>query len=270
MRGRKSMNDHRLLAGRCILVTRPAGRAASLVARLEALGAEVVHAPAIRIEPPESWAPLDEALARIDGYDWMVFTSVNGVEAFYERAGTMPRLRYAAIGPATAEAIAERGGSAEVIPERSIAEALFEALSEHTDVKGQKFLLPLAAIAREKLPNSLRGAGATVDVVAIYRTLPATKEIAHAVKLVRKGSVDAVTFTSASTVRAFFDGADEAMRAQTVSASIGPITSAALRAERIEPAIEAEHYTSAGLVDAIRGHFSKLEPRAWPVKPESA
>jgi len=252
------MNDEKILAGRRVVVTRPARQAASLVARLEALGAEVVHAPAIRIEPPESWAPLDEVLARIDGYDWIVFTSVNGVEVFCERAGTMPALRYAAIGPATAEAIAERGVRAEVIPERSVAEALFEALSEHTNVKGETFLLPLAAIARETLPNLLRAAGATVDVVAVYRTLPATKEIARAVKLVREGSVDAVTFTSGSTVRAFFDGSDEAVRAQTVSASIGPITSAALRAERVEPTIEAEHYTNEGLVDAIRGHFSKL------------
>ena len=252
------MNDEKILAGRRVVVTRPAGQAATLVARLEALGAEVVHAPAIRIEPPESWAPLDEVLARIDGYDWMVFTGVNGVEVFYERAGAMPGLRYAAIGPATAEAIAERGARAEVIPERSIAEAVFEALAEHTNVKGQKFLLPLAEIARQTLPNLLRAAGASVDVVGVYRTLPATKEIAHAVKLVREGSVDAVTFTSGSTVRAFFDGADEAVRARTVSASIGPITSATLRAERVEPTIEAKHYTTAGLVDAIRGHFSKL------------
>ena len=257
----KSMNNGKLLAGRRVVVTRPARQAAPLVARLEALGAEVVLAPAIRIEPPKSWAPLDEALSRIDSYDWIVFTSVNGVEAFYERAGTMPALRYAAIGPATAEALAERGARAEVIPERFIAEAVFEALSEHTEVKGQKFLLPLAAIARENLPNLLRAAGATVDVVATYRTLPATKEIAHAVKLVREDSVDAVTFTSGSTVRAFFDGADDAVRAQTVSASIGPITSAALRAERVEPAIEAEHSTNEGLVDAIRGHFSNLESR---------
>ncbi len=252
------MNDKKLLAGRRVVVTRPARQATSLVARLEALGAEVIHAPAIRIEPPESWAPLDEVLARIKSYDWIVFTSVNGVEVFHERAATMPAVRYAAIGPATAEAIAERGARAEVIAERSIAEALFDALSEHTDVKAQKFLLPHAAIAREALPNLLRAAGATVDVVAVYRTLPATKEIEHAVKLVREGSADAVTFTSGSTVRAFFDGADEAVRAQTVSASIGPITSAALRAERVEPAIEAERYTTEGLVDAIRGHFSKL------------
>ncbi len=142
-----SMNDKNPLAGRRVVVTRPARQAASLAARLEALGAEVVHAPAIRIEPPESWAPLDEVLARIDSYDWIVFTSVNGVEVFYERAGTMPAVRYAAIGPATAEAIAERGAGAEVVPERFIAEALFEALSEHTDVKGQKFLLPRADIA---------------------------------------------------------------------------------------------------------------------------
>ena len=251
------MNDGKPLAGRRVVVTRPARQAATLVARLEALGAEVVQAPAIRIEPPESWAPLDEARARMDSYDWIVFTSVNGVEVFYERAGTMPAVRYAAIGPATAEAIAERGARAEVVPEHFIAEALFEALSEHTDVKGQKFLLPRAHIAREALPNLLRAAGATVDVVAAYCTLPATKEIARAVKLVREGIVDAVTFTSGSTVRAFFDGADEAVRARAVSASIGPITTAALRAERVEPQIEAERYTTEGLVDAIRSHFSK-------------
>ena len=148
-----------------------------MVSRLEALGADVVKAPAIRIVPPESWQALDEALQRIASYDWIVFTSVNGVEVFYERSGRMPPAHFAAIGPATAEAIAERGARAEVVPARFIAEAVFEALSEHTDVKGKRFLLPRADIAREALPNLLRAAGAEVDVVTAYRTLPATEEI---------------------------------------------------------------------------------------------
>lgn len=244
------------LRGRRIIVTRPRHQAASLKNALATLGADVVVAPAIRIEPPVDGAPLDAAVARADDYNWIVFTSVNGVEAFFDRATSTPRSEFAAIGPATADALAERGVRASVVPERFVAEEVFEALSRHTDLSGKRILLPRADIAREALPNLLRDAGCDVDVVAAYRTTPASEDIERAIALVRDASVDAVTFTSGSTVRSFFSSADDNLRARVTPASIGPITSDALREENVEPVIEAERYTTEGLVEAIRRHFS--------------
>jgi uroporphyrinogen III methyltransferase/synthase len=244
------------LRGRRIIVTRPRHQAESLRSALEALGADVVVAPAIRIEPPADWAPLDAAIDRADNYDWIVFTSVNGVEAFFDRATSTPRCEFAAIGPATEDALSERGVRASVVPERFVAEEVFEAMSRRTDLSGKKILLPRADIAREALPKLLRDAGGDVDVVVAYRTTPASEDIERALALVRDASVDAVTFTSGSTVRSFFSSADEAVRARVTPASIGPITSDALREENVEPVIEAERYTTEGLVEAIRRHFS--------------
>jgi len=244
------------LLGRRIIVTRPRHQAESLSNALAALGADVVVAPAITIEPPVDGASLDAAVARADDYDWIVFTSVNGVEAFFDRSTSTPRSDFAAIGPATADALSERGVRASVVPERFIAEEVFEALSRYTDLSGKKILLPRADIAREALPKLLRDAGGDVDVVAAYRTTPASEDIERAIALVRDGSVDAVTFTSGSTVRSFFSSADDAVRARVTPASIGPITSDALREENVEPVIEAERYTTEGLVEAIRRHFS--------------
>lgn len=244
------------LRDRRIIVTRPRHQAESLRNALVALGADVVVAPAIRIEPPVDGAPLDAAVAHADDYDWIVFTSVNGVEAFFDRATSAPHSEFAAIGPATADALSERGVRASVVPERFVAEEVFAALSRHTDLSGKKILLPRADIAREALPNLLRDAGGDVDVVTAYRTTPASEDIERALALVRDTSVDAVTFTSGSTVRSFFSSADDAVRARVTPASIGPITSDALREENVEPVIEAERYTTEGLVEAIRRHFS--------------
>ena len=179
------------LSGKLIVVTRPRHQAGSLAERLRALGAQVVEAPAIRIVPLEDWGPVDAALDRLATYDWIVFTSVNAVEAFFGRlAAPLPaRLRFAAIGPATAEALVGRRVTPEVVPERFIAEDVYRALSDRVDLTGKKFLLPRADIAREALPRLLREAGADVDVVAIYRTVPAKAEIAQAAALVAEGKV---------------------------------------------------------------------------------
>lgn len=244
------------LRGRRIVVTRPRHQADSLRTALAALGADVVVAPAIIIEPPKDWAPLDAAIANADDFDWIVFTSVNGVDAFFDRATSIPKTQFAAIGPATEEALVSRGATASVVPTRFIAEEVFAAMARHSELTGKKILLPRADIAREALPELLRGAGAVVDVVVAYRTVPSRDDIARATALVRDGSVDAVTFTSGSTVRSFFSATDSELRSRVVPASIGPITSAALRDLNVEPVIEAAQYTNAGLVDAIRRHFS--------------
>ena len=248
------------LSGKLIVVTRPRHQAGSLAERLRALGAQVVEASAIRIVPLEDWGPVDAALDRLATYDWIVFTSVNAVEAFFGRlAAPLPaRLRFAAIGPATAEALVGRRVTPEVVPERFIAEDVYRALSDRVDLTGKKFLLPRADIAREALPRLLREAGADVDVVAIYRTVPAKAEIAQAAALVAEGKVDVVTFTSGSTVRGFFEDIDPTtLGEKPLPASIGPITSAALREIGVFPRIEATSFTTAGLVEAIVRHFSK-------------
>lgn len=246
------------LAGKCIVVTRPRHQARPLSQALGSLGARVVEAPAIRIEPPSDFAPLDQALARIDAYDWVVFTSANGVDAFFERVSQvdpekdLSSLSFAAIGPATAESLGERGYEAEVIPERFVAEEFFRALAARQEVAGRRFLLPRADIAREALPDLLKAAGGVVDVVVAYRTLAATEEIGRVVALVGKGEVDIVTFTSGSTVRSFFsEVAPASVLGRFAAASIGPITSRALRDLGVEPAIEAASYTVPGLVEAI-------------------
>jgi glutamate-1-semialdehyde 2,1-aminomutase len=249
------------LAGRTIMVTRPRRQSQPLADALRKLGATVVEAPAIRIEPPSDFGPLDEAIARLATYDWLVFASVNAVEAFLDRLsetrpGT-PLPRIAAIGPATEESLRERGLRADVVPEKHVAEELFRAIAERGDVAGKRFLLPRADIARETLPELLREAGATVDAVVAYRTVSAENEMRMASELVERGAVDAVTFTSASTARSFFAHLDaRTFETRARAASIGPITSSALRSLGIAPAVEAEIFTTEGLVDAILRHYA--------------
>ncbi|MGH9336115.1 MAG: uroporphyrinogen-III synthase [Vicinamibacteria bacterium] len=252
------MTDALPLSGRCVVVTRPRHQSRPLCDALRELGARVVEAPAIRIEPPSDFQGLDEALSRIGSYDWVVFTSANAVEAFFERLeASFPRaslssMRLAAIGPETAESLRQRGFEADVAPERFVAEEVFRAIAERESVSQKRFLLPRADIAREALPKLLRGEGAIVDVVVVYRTVPAEEEIGRAVELVERGEVDIVTFTSASTARSFMAAIEpHSLRRRAAAASIGPLTSNALRELGIEPAIEAEKFTTSGLVEAI-------------------
>jgi uroporphyrinogen-III synthase len=246
------------LSGKCIVVTRPRHQSRPLAEALRALGARVIEAPAIGIEPPADFRALDGALDRLEQYDWVVFTSANAVDAFFDRRASLhadrplPAVRFAAIGPATAESLAERGAAADVVPDRFVAEEVFRALARREDPSGKRFLLPRADIAREALPDLLRKAGGLVDVVEAYRTLPVASEVRRAAELVETGAVDIVTFTSASTARSFFTGVDPGtLRGRFAAASIGPITSGALREFGVEPRIEAENFSTEGLVEAI-------------------
>lgn len=262
----RSPSRRRPLEGKRILVTRPKDQARSLTGALEALGASVIAAPAIRIQPPDDFAPLDRAIRKLERFDWIVFTSVNGVRAFFERRrrarpdASLARVRFAAIGPATARALEAHDPSiaAEVVPERYVAEDVFRALKEADELSGKRILLPRADIAREALPRLLREAGAFVVVVCAYRTEPDAESIERAVRLAEKGGVDLVTFTSGSTVRSFFEVArSRSPKAsfEFACASIGPITSAALRGLGLEPDVEAAEHTADGLVEAILHHY---------------
>ncbi len=255
------------LAGRRVLVTRPHGQASRLSTALAEQGAIPIEVPAIRIEPPESWADLDAAIAR-GGYDWVVFTSVNGVAAFFERLGVAHRdaswfagSKVAAIGPETARTLARAGVSASLVPDEYVAEALVACIADERDLTGARILLPRADIAREALQEGLRVAGAIVHSVVAYRTAPEIASPELVAKL-RAGQIDVVTFTSASTVRAVVQmlGGDPTPLTQPAIACIGPITAATAAGLGLRVNVVAERYTIPGLVDALIGYFGVSAP----------
>jgi uroporphyrinogen III methyltransferase/synthase len=197
------------LSGRVVVVTRPRAQAQAFAGLLEADGASVLVVPTIAIEPPASWGPLDRALERLGDYKWAVFTSVNGVEMTRRRLGDAGRgmdvfrgLRLAAIGPATAEALGALGLNVEVVPEEYVAEGLAARLRALIQ-PGDRVLLARASVARDVLVSQLEAAGARVDEVPAYRTLPAAEDTGPLRSALAQGKVDVVTFTSSSAVRHF-------------------------------------------------------------------
>ncbi len=254
--------ETRPLFGRRVAVTRTREQASALASALAELGAEVVETPTIQIVPPEDYGPLDQAVARLPEYDFLVFTSPNGVTHFLDRlsalglvARRLGGLRLAAIGPATAQALAEHGLTSDIIPEKFVAEGLLEALSRE-DLAGRKILLPRAAQAREILPDELGRQGATVDVVPAYQNVAPEGDQARAVF---EAGVDLVTFTSSSTVTNLYQMlGDDFLRLllETTVAAIGPITADTARDLGLRVHIEAAEHTIPGLVEAIRRHFS--------------
>ena len=252
--------DVRPLAGRRIVITRAAEQAAGLSMLLEAEGAEVVSLAAITIEPAADPAALDRAIQLIERYQWVIFTSANGVRAFAERVHlaaldwrAFKGVRLGAIGPATAEALRASGVQPDFMPDEYVAEAITAGIGT---VAGQRILLPRADIAREALAVDLRRLGAEVEEIAAYRTAvrPLDAQIVAAV-LARRP--DAITFTSSSTVRGFLaalPGGAEALRGVAV-ACIGPITAQTARAAGLTPQIVAEAYTMPGLTRALVSYF---------------
>jgi uroporphyrinogen III methyltransferase/synthase len=251
------------LSGRVILVTRAREQAASFAALLEAAGAQVMLVPTIAIEPPASWAALDEALSA--EHDWVVFTSVNGVAMVRRRVevtgrgrALLERSRLAAIGPATAAALRDWGLTPEVVPDEYVAEGLLERLRPLV-APGDRVLLPRAAETRDVLVRELTAAGARVTEVAAYRTRAATEHAAALREALREGRVDVVTFTSSSTVRSFcalFDPAELPRLLQGVTiACIGPITRATAQRHGLSTQIVPEDYTIPALARAIVTHF---------------
>ena len=234
------------LAGRSVAVTRARAQASGLAARLRALGADVIEAPAIKI------VPLDGPAPALERYDLVCLTSPNGARLLYQRlveAGCDARgfagSRVAAIGPGTAAALAECGIMADIVPEQFVAEGLVKALES---VTVRRALIARAAEARDLLPEALRARGAEVDVVALYETLP---EPLSESQLEAVGRADYVTFTSSSTVRYFLDGARPRLSERTRLVSIGPVTSATLREHGLEPDVEAATHDIDGLVQAL-------------------
>lgn len=248
------------LVGKRVLVTRPRAQAEALCQRLEAKGAVPILFPTIEIAPLLDYAELDAAIRNLARYDWVVFTSVNGVEAFWEQANVVgaglrpaPTVKIATIGPATAKAVNQHGASVTFMPNEYIAEAIVEGLG---DVQGQRFLLPRAELAREALAVELKRRGASVDEIAAYRTLPATPDPASLTEL--QQGVDAITFTSSSTVRNFV--AIEVTRHlnyQPAIACLGPITAQTAREVGLPVTLTAAEYTLDGLVTALEKYYAQ-------------
>lgn len=266
----------RPLEGRTVVVTRALKQAAEFAAELEGYGARVVACPTIEIVEPESYAELDEAIENLFGYDWIVFTSANGVEFFLRRLAVaggdvndLDELRVCAVGSATAERLTDAHVHVDVVPEVFRAEDVFAALESYLGGR-EKFdrlnvLLPRAAAGRDSLPRSLEEAGARVDAVAAYRTVPPrTTDRARVEALLVGGGVDCVTFASPSAVKNFarlFDTHDLAPLLRGVRvACIGEVTAEAAAAHGLRVDIRPEESTSAALARAVADFFT-AEPR---------
>jgi uroporphyrinogen III methyltransferase/synthase len=243
--------EQRPLFGRRIVVTRAREQASELRVRLEQLGAEVIELPSIALEP------IDFTLPALDDYEWLVFTSANGVDAFFVQglaaahldARALGNVRVAAIGPGTERSLARRGIRADLVPERFVAESLLAAFPGPSG-PGARVLIARAETARDVLPEGLTDRGYAVDVLAVYRTVPAEPD-ATDVARVRAGEVDAITFTSSSTVTNFCDAVGPVAEDGPVVISIGPITSQTARDRGLVIQAEADPHTIDGLVDAV-------------------
>jgi uroporphyrinogen III methyltransferase / synthase len=256
--------ERKPLFGRRVVVTRARAQAGELSRELEALGADVFEFPTIEIKPPENFGFLDEAIRTLDSFDWLIFTSVNGVDAFLKRLAhhgldlrAVPRrTKLAVIGPATAKRVEEAGLRVDVTPEEYRAEALIGALAKDS-LRGKKVLIPRAKIAREILPEKLREAGAEVVVPPAYESVPSGEGRERLQELLENGEVDCVTFTASSTVenfvRSLCDKEVGRLLSKTRIACIGPITAKTARDHGIRIDAEAEEYTIGGLVSAVVG-----------------
>jgi uroporphyrinogen III methyltransferase / synthase len=245
------------LFGQRIVVTRASGQAGALASRLELLGAAAIDLPTIEIQPAADYGPLDQAIAQLASYDWLIFTSANGVRAFVERMDRSAadlrtlRARLCAIGPATRAAIEALHLKVDLMGTEYVAEGLLKAF-EGNPLAGARILLPRAAVARDLIAVELVRRGAQVDVVEAYRTaLP--QDAAERAREIFGGSrkPDWIAFTSSSTVRNFVSVAGAEALAGVRVASIGPVTSQTARELGIEVAVEARTFTIDGLVEAL-------------------
>ncbi|CAN5837815.1 uroporphyrinogen-III C-methyltransferase [soil metagenome] len=255
--------ESRPLFGKRIVVTRARAQASDFAASLGALGAEVLQFPTIRIQPMEDPEPLRRAAREINTFDWVLFTSVNGVSRFWDSLRDVGRdtralagVSVCAIGPATGAALEMEGVRPDLIPSRFVAEAVIEALEAEGELSGSRILIPRAEVARPVLPNELRARGAEVVEVAAYRTVPDGAEADSLREMLRSGSVDLVTFTASSTVDNFVDLIGAEIGSARV-ASIGPITSATARERGLRVDMEAREYTIPGLIRAIRENYAE-------------
>jgi uroporphyrinogen III methyltransferase/synthase len=260
----------RSLEGRTIVVTRAAAQAQRFVSLLQSAGARVIEMPTIAIEPPSSWEPFDTALDELGTFAWAIFTSVNGVMMVDRRLGNrrtawtaFGQLRLAAIGPATAEALAEHGLRVEVVPREYRAEGLVRVL-ERAIRPGDRIFLPRAAQTRDVLVRELGRLGAQVVEVPVYTTRRVEAGAGRLRNALAAGGVDAVTFTSSSTARnfaeLFTDDERQAWLANVTVASIGPITAATAAEYGLTTHVMPREYTIPALARALEDYFDRVRP----------
>ncbi|MCY2929218.1 MAG: uroporphyrinogen-III C-methyltransferase [Planctomycetota bacterium] len=252
--------ESRPLFGRRVVVTRARQQASDLTEQLTDLGAEVIELPTIRIEPPADPAPLQRAAAGVADFDWIVFTSVNAVDAFFaalRSAGldsrALAKTKLCSIGPATSDRLAAFGLRPDAQPPKYTTDSIGEAIAGVSPLAGARILYPRSDIAPPKLAADLAARGATVVDAVAYRTVPEQHDARHAADLFAEGGVHWVTFTSSSTVTNFLAlvGAERLKALGTRLASIGPSTSETLRQAGLAPTVEAKVHTIPGLVSAI-------------------
>ena len=257
--------EEKPLFGRSIVVTRAREQASDLTCALTERGAEVIECPTIRIAPLPDYTELDSAIKNLAVYQWIIFTSVNGVRFFFERLHALgldsrhlSGCSFCTIGPATAKALACHGIYADLTPERYVAESLADAFLK-ANTAPARILLPRASEARDVLPDRLRAEAMTVDVVPCYRTVPDGSEAASVQERLKAGTLSCITFTSSSTVKNFLSVVPkELLQAnQNVRlAAIGPVTARTIRDAGLTCHIEAEEYTIPALVTAVTKAFA--------------
>uniref|UniRef100_A0A7C3WD26 uroporphyrinogen-III C-methyltransferase n=1 Tax=Fundidesulfovibrio putealis TaxID=270496 RepID=A0A7C3WD26_9BACT len=261
--------EQRPLLGKGVVVTRSREQASGLVQKLTDLGACAWEFPTIQVRPLADTAPVREAVSRLGCYDWLVFTSVNGVKYFWNELTAMGfdsralgGLRVAAIGPATAKALEAKGIRADFVPDKYVAESVVAGLLE-LQIGGKRVLIPRAREAREVLPEELARAGATVEVLPVYETTLAEQDPDEMIGAIEAGEIHCLTFTSSSTVDNFFKMIPAErlapLRASLVIASIGPITTSTLAKHGFTPDVQPSDYTIPALVQALTGALDALE-----------
>ncbi len=255
--------DTKPLFGKGVVITRPERQADDLASLLAAEGASPIPFPTISIEPPSGWSELDRAIGELESYEWLIFTSANGVHFFFKRlkeiggdVRDLKGIKICCIGPATAKQIEDRGIRVDLMPDEFIAEGILKSFAP-MDLRGMKILIPRAAKARDILPETLKKQGALVEVVTAYQTVSSGRKKEELAERIDAGDVDVITFTSSSTVTNFIDimGKDYALPPGVKIACIGPVTAATAKKAGFKVDIQQEEYTMEGLVHSLVNYF---------------
>jgi uroporphyrinogen III methyltransferase/synthase len=267
LRGELNWFEEKPLFGKRIVVTRAREQASDFLARLSALGAECIQFPTIEVMPPSSWDALDGAIRALESYDWLLFTSVNGVKVFFQRLEALGKdvrdlkgIKIGAIGPKTAEGVEAKGITPDIVPSEYRAEAVVEAFRRLAP-KGCHILLPRAAQARDVLPQELEKMSARVEVVEAYRTVRPEADKERVKAMLEKANIHMVTFTSSSTVTNFLDMFESekerllSWMEKVVVACIGPVTAQTAEKSGLKVGLVAQEYTIESLTEAILGYF---------------